>query len=254
VAKVFALAGILGQVILLWRLRRFGIGRAYRAFSIYLLTHTVEAALLFPLDPSTNLYGYIFFLFVPLRCLVAFLAIQELYGLVLARYSGIETLSRRVIQAGLLVAFLLSGISLYPEMSSGGGRFPILLAFHAFERAFSTALLLFMFCLTVFVLWFPVPLTRNTVLHTIVFAVSFGANSILFLIRGVLGEEPLMLLSALYVAIHCACLVAWILFLVPGGETAPSLLGHRWSAEERHRLVGQLDAINHSLARLARKE
>jgi len=153
-----------------------------------------------------------------------------------------------------VISFLLAALSLYPDLSNTTARFPVLLAFHAFERAFSSALLLFMVCLTGFVVWFPVPLSRNTVLHTIVFAVSFCANSALFLIRNLFGEEPLQLLSTTYLAVHCLCLAAWIVFLVPAGETKPVVFGHRWSLAESDKLVGQLDAINHSLARMARRQ
>jgi hypothetical protein len=110
-----------------------------------------------------------------------------------------------------------------------------------------------LFLITAFLIWFPVPLSRNTVLHTIVFAVYFLSSSLLTLIRNVLGMELVAILNVVTLVMGLACSIAWVLFLTPQGEITTVTLGLRWRHGDRDRLVRQLDAINSNLLKTARK-
>ena len=241
------------HIVLLLRLWKLGLATTYRFFFAYLAVATVRTSGLFFLAPCTDAYGWAYVLTVPVLGVLCVLVVLELYGLVLRNHAGIVTLGRWVVSGGLILAFTVASLSLYPDLSNPTEEYPILLYFNVFQRALDSALLIFLTLITAFLVWFPVPLSRNTVLHTIVFGVFFSSNALLLLIRNVVGAEPTRILSTISLGAESLCLLAWILFLNRKGEESRVVFGHRWRPEDSGRLVEQLNAVNSTLLRSARK-
>lgn len=241
------------QVVLLLRLWESGLWKIYRFFFGFLAVDVVRTGVLFFLPYGTDAYGWAFLSFIPLTSLCALLAIVEIYSLVFRGYKGIGTLSRWVITGGLVLAGGIAVLTAYPDFGNRAEAYPILLHFFVLQRAVDSALLLFLLFVTLFLVWFPVPLSRNVILHTIVFGAAFASQALLLLIRDVAGNAPTHLLSTVSLAAEALCLLAWIFFLTKEGERKPVVFGHRWRLKESERLVAQLDTINSSLIRLARK-
>ena len=243
----------LAEVVLLLRLWRVGLWKTYRFFFLYIFVDLVRTGVFACLEIGTNAYGWVFVAFLPVDLICAALAILEIYGLVLRRYAGIGTMGRWAVTGGLVVSSLIAVVSLYPDMTNPAEQYPVLLYVFVFHRAVSSALLVFVLCITAFLVWFPVPLSRNVIVHALVFAVYFSGNALLLLIRNVAGNELTRLLSTINLGITTLCLFGWIALLTRETKAATLIFGHRWRGEDSDRLVRQLDAINSTLLRTGRK-
>jgi hypothetical protein len=241
------------QIILLLRLRQQELHRRYPFFCLYLAASVAEASVLLLVPRGTDAYAIAYMAFVPLIGLCTVLATLEVYDLVLRDFPGIRTLGRWAVLGGLLAALAVAGLTLAPDLSNPAEAYPVMRSFHVFQRALYSALLLFVLFISAFLIWFPIPLSRNTVLHTIVFTANFAGKSIALLIRNVGGAEFRLLSSTLILAIAAACLAAWTLFLTRQGEQQTVVFGHRWKPEDSDRLVEQLDSLNTILLRSARR-
>lgn len=241
------------QVILLGRLRQQGLMARYRFFSLYLAASIAEASVLLWFTQGTNAYALAYMGFVPILGVCTVLATLELYDLVLRDYPGLRSLGRWAISTGLIASVVVAGLTLAPDVSNRAEAYPIIRSFHVFQRALYSALLLFVFFISGFLVWFPVPLSRNAVLHTIVFTLSFGGKSLALLLRNVGGVDFRPLASTLNLAIAAVCLAAWTLFLTRQGEQQTVIFGHRWRPQDSDRLVKQLDSLNATLLRSARR-
>ncbi len=243
----------LTQGALLVKLWRQSLSRTYRFFALYLLVQLAQGVTLAFVKHWSDEYFFIYLGSAAAAIVLALLAILEIYALVLGRFAGIGTLGRWAVTAGLAVSLGVAGISLYPDLGNPADPYPVLLFFNVFQRAAYSALLLFLLFITAFVVWFPIPLSRNVILHTLVFACLFASQAILLLLRNVVGVGLVRPLSTLSLAVEGLCLLAWICFLTPAGETQKTVFGHRWRPEETERLVKQLNTINATLLRSARK-
>jgi hypothetical protein len=58
------------------------------------------------------------------------------------------------------------------RISKPESKYPILL-YIRFQRAINFALLIYVLIIALFLFWYPVPLGRNAVVHTVVFSVNF---------------------------------------------------------------------------------
>lgn len=239
---------------LLVRLWRTGLIRTYRYFGMFAAVHAAQTAVLFFIPPHTDVYAWVYLGFSPVVGVFAILAALELYGLVLSQYPGIGSLGRWVVLGGMIVAFTLSSLSLYLDLAKIPDISPILLYLAAAERGLNSALLLFLFLVTVFLVWFPVPLSRNTVVHSIVMAVFFATPALLLLFRNTVdsSRETMTILNLVQLSSGLLCLIVWLLFLTPAGENVTVVFGHRWRPGESERLVRQLDELNEALLSSAR--
>ncbi len=243
----------LSLVVLLLRLWHTGLWRRYRCFTFVVLAEVLQALVLSLIKPRTNAYGWVYLVSVPLLAICYVLAVLEVYALVLERYSGLGKLGRWAISFALAVSLIAAAVTVYPDVSGSLDPYPVLLYMRVFQRILYSALLFFLLVITGFLLWFPVPLPRNTVLHTIVFGLFFASQALLLLFRNVGGAGLTRVLSVAHMGVYVFCVAAWCIFLSPRGERTTYILGQRWSRETQDRLVAQLDTINTALLRAAKK-
>lgn len=242
-----------GYCGLLFRLWQTGLWRRYRAFVAYIVVNVLEQLSLLLVDAGSNVYGWVFLAFVPLRAVSVVLVVLELFSLVLKDYKGIGSLGRWVIWAGLAGSTLLALVSIYPDLSGPLGPYPLIAHAAVFERALSSALLFFLLLIAAFLVWFPVPLSRNTVIHTLLFAAFFSSHAILLLIRNVVSGVRVQILSTADLAVVLLCILIWTVALSRSGEALKVVFGHGWRRQGSQKLVRQLDSINATLLRVARK-
>ncbi|MGH9667268.1 MAG: hypothetical protein ACRD9L_22835, partial [Bryobacteraceae bacterium] len=120
-------------------------------------------------------------------------------------------------------------------------------------RTVVSSVVLFLFLLMLFLVWFPIEVSRNTTVYCLGYFIYFLSKSFTLLTRNVLGESWNRPLSTATLAVCCLCLVLWLLVLSRKGEEVRVAPGSYLRPHEEDRLAGQLDSINASLMRLARK-
>jgi hypothetical protein len=257
---------VAGHMGLFARLRLAGLHRIYRFFSAYLLFGVLRAALLMGAPrlysviggPSAarhgpNLYGWIWVATQPLVWVFYVLVVLELYTLVLQNYKGIASLGRWVMLAGLTVGLLVSALSLSADLSNPTEAFPILRVFFVIDRGLSSSLVIFLLIITGFLAWYPVPLSRNLVVHCAVYAVYFLSLSMVVLVRNLVGANVMGIVNVAQLSIELACLMVWLFLLNRAGESKTVRVRPQPTPEDEQALVEQLEAINSTLLRAARK-
>ena len=255
---------IAGYVVLYLRLRRQELHRVYRMFAAYVLFRTARSVALATLPPvwyavhqqpytpyGNNVYGWLWALTEPIVWILQVLVVLELYSLVLQNHKGIASLGRWTVLAGLTIAVVLSSITLPSELSHSAEKYAILRCFFLANRGVDASLVLFLLFITAFLAWFPVPLNRNVVLYSMVYALYFIVGTLGELASNLGGLATWNAVSLAVCGVDVVCLGLWIVLLNRAGEGKTVVFRHTWTARHEELLMGQLAAINASLMQSA---
>lgn len=244
---------VAGHALLLLRLWQAQLLRVYPFFASYLAYRVARGIALHGFRYGTNAYAWAFFISEPLFWLAYILVVLELYSLVLRNYPGIATLGRWVLTGGLFASILISGISLQADFSNPGEKYPVILYFSVIERGVIFSLVVFLLLITGFLVSYPVPLSRNVIVHSMVCSLYFLSTTAGLLVRNITGHQVTAGINLALLAASLTCVVAWIAALSPAGEGRTIVLRHIWRPEQQQRLMDQLSAINSTLLRTARR-
>lgn len=233
------------------RLYQLDLNRVYRFFFAYLVLTTARSLLLLPFDLRGNTYGVIYLVTLPILWVFYILIVLELYSLVLQNYSGIYSLGRWTLYGSLFFSVALSVLTLIPTWGNETSR--LLFWSTTATRGVDFSLVIFLLLILVFLSRYPVALNRNIIVHCIVYTVFFLGTSMTILVRNVVGHEVMRQLNTVLEVLSIACYLAWIFLLTRAGESRITMLRHNWSPEDEQRLIEQLNHINATLLRAARK-
>jgi hypothetical protein len=106
-------------------------------------------------------------------------------------------------------------------------------------------------------LWFvsryPVTLSRNVLVHSVVYFTYFLCTSFTFLVRSMIGYHVREPVNTALAGITAACVVAWGTLLTASGERRAAAFRPALLPEQEFHLIRQLDSLNATLLRVARK-
>lgn len=233
------------------RLYQLDLYRVYRFFFAYLVLTTARSLVLLPFNVRENTYGLIYLATLPILWLFYILVVLELYSLVLQNYSGIYSLGRWTLYGALFFSVTVSVLTLIPSWGNETSR--LLFWCTTVERGVDFSLVIFLLLILIFLSRYPVALNRNIIVHCIVYTVFFLGMSMTILVRNVVGHELMRQLNHVLQVISAACYLVWIFFLTRAGESRITMLRHNWSPDDEQRLIEQLNNINATLLRAARK-
>jgi len=231
------------------RLYHAGLHRTYRFFFVYLGFQTLRSGVLMLFDPRTNAYAWTWVVTEAVIWVLYVLIVLELYSLVFRDYRGIYSLSQWALYAALAISLILSAVSLAATWNQQPEHYPILANIFLIERGVASSLVLFLLLIVAFLTWFPVPLSRNMVVHCVMFCVYFLSTSGSHLYRSLQGEQVQRAVSDVLLGVSLLCVTGWLTLLNRRGEEVPSGLRYQWKPADEQRLIGQLDALNRALSR-----
>jgi hypothetical protein len=204
------------------------------------------------IDRHSDAYFFAFVTEEILSWVLQSLIVFELFALLFKDYAGVAGAGRDFMKLAFALAVLITTLLAFFNHQSGPGKYPVVETFLLVSRVVTSLILAFIALMVGFLLWFPLPLNRNTLAY-------LGGYSVYFLGRGLtqfagnmLGPDAYRLLSSVSLTITLGCLVFWMIRLTRAGEKSAVTVSRRWDPDEEGRLVRQLEAINASLAR-ARK-
>ena len=122
----------------------------------------------------------------------------------------------------------------------------------ATERGVDFSLGIFILLILFFLTRYPVPLTRNVVVHSVVFSLFFLSNTLGLLLRSVFGLHVSPEINLFLMGISSACVVAWLVLLNAKGEKV-QVTTRQFGRGDEERILLQLDALNDTLLRASRK-
>ena len=232
-----------------------GLAHRYRALSAYLVYRFVStfAALYLVGSPSSSSYMKFWVLTEPITWLFYVLVVIELYSLVLEKHRGLYTLGRWFLYAGLSLSVLISGLALLPQLGGGKAQASHLLSYYyAIERGVDFSLLIFLLLILLWLTQYPVPLSRNVVVHSVAYSILFLSNTAAYFARVVFGFDFSRSLNMFLLGVGAACILIWLVFLTTKGEevrvSVPS-----FGPEHEKRILDHLDALNKTLLKVSRE-
>lgn len=232
-----------------------GLYRRYRALFAYLVFRIFYTGALLFVFKSTRSASYLWFftLTEPAIWLFYVLVVIELYSLVLERHRGLYTLGRWVLYGGLSISLLLSGLALVPELSGGAPQASRLLPIYfAIERGVDFSLLIFLLLILLWLTQYPVPLSRNVLVHSLAYTILFLSNTAGLLVRVILGYNLSGPVTTFFLGVGVVCTTIWLIFLTPKGEEVRVNLPS-FGPEHEQRILNQLEALNKTLLKVSRE-
>lgn len=250
-ARIFDLLILAGTALLSVRLFASGLHRRYRVFFYYLIFATLQAGVAASLKPAGRAYQKFFVLSQPVEFLLYVLVVLEIYALVLQDYRGLSTVGRWTLIAAVLVSVLASVISL--TAPSRFSQSLVMTYEYQAARAAYFSLVVFLLSILGFLAQYPITLSRNIIVHSMVFSVYFLGNTVLYLLLSMRGFAVLPQVSEALSAVTLAAIGAWLVLLNPAGELRKLRVRPQWMPGQEDVLVGQLNQLNAALLRATRR-
>ncbi|MBI3281011.1 MAG: hypothetical protein HYZ57_14340 [Acidobacteria bacterium] len=207
----------------------------------------------FVIPYGTNLYFWSYVATEIAGWLLYGLVVLELFGLVLRHHAGIATVSRWAVTAAVGLSVAFSALTLLLGLERGALDRQIIDDFLVMDRLAMSSLLFFVVLMSLFLLWFPIALNRNVVVHACTFAFFFLIRTVVFLSVNFFGSTVLVYSNAGVLVLSVFCLLIWGILLTPGGETVVIRSRRRFSPEDEQRVLAHLDSINVTLLKATGK-
>ncbi|MBE0659456.1 MAG: hypothetical protein IH602_17310 [Bryobacteraceae bacterium] len=221
-----------------------GLGRFYPVLAVFLVSLPARSLLLMGLQANQYLYSWVYIITSPMLSLLTVWAGLEIYRLVLEAYSGLSALGRRsfvaTVAAGGAIAFLTVQLGLQVPNEP----YPTLRLFLLLDSWISGVVLFFLITLTVFVLWFPVPLRRNVAVYSFGLCAKLAAACTGIAVRVFAGSDYGTMGGVLIMAADTLVCTVWLFAFTRSGERTLSEGTIRRSPEQRARLLSQLNSLN----------
>jgi len=241
------------SAILIGKLFFSRLAFTYRFFCLSAIFSFIRLVVTWRMDLASQAYFNFWRAAEPVTWLLSTLVVLELSSLIFKEYRGIQVLGRRAIYGSLAAAVLISLILLAPTWRQSNQP---MLAFQRFlmvERGVDSALVILLLLLLVFLALLPIPLSRNVVVHSVLYATYFLSGSIGIFIANGTSAEVRLVISTCLMGVAFLCLLAWNVLLSPAGETKIAVMPKPLSAAYEEKLVDQLASINATLLRASSK-
>jgi hypothetical protein len=243
-----------GLVVL--RLYTSGLYRRYRLFFVYFafrVPYLAFSVIRYGHDSGSRSYLNFFLFTEPIVLIFYVLVVFELYGLVLERYKGLHTLGRWLMYVAITVSATISLLSMLPRIAPSTQE-PSKYLFRevGVERGVDFSLVIFILLIVLFLARYPVPLSRNVIVHTVIYAVFFLSETLVLLLRTLVGWTAKDTFNICQAALSAACTVAWCLFLSAKGEEV-QVHAPQFRPEAEKRILEQLDGLNATLMKVSQK-
>jgi hypothetical protein len=247
-ARVLDLFILAGTAILGVRLFATGLYRRYRVFFSYLIFATLRLGVVACVRPTSDAYQKFFVLTEPMEWLLFVLVVLEIFALVLQDYRGLATVGRWALITAVLIALVASGLSLMaPSQLTIQGH--LMRYYYLAERAVYFSLVVFLLSILGLLMQYPITLSRNVIVHSMVFSVYFLGNTVLYLLLSMLQRETIPTITYALDAVTLVALGAWLVMLNPAGEVRKVRLRPNWMPGREEELVSQLNHLNAALLR-----
>jgi hypothetical protein len=238
-------AGILA--VLLWRR---GLASAYPGFVAYLIAECLLGITFAGAEVivARAIHAIAALVCLPLLWIFYLVLVREIHGKCLARFPGIARAGQQVLVYGLIASIILSVVTVRPDLHAENHNGALgALYVTAAHRVITGGVTLFLLLLTVILNWFPVPTSRNTLIHTTLSFFFFLSMTVAHLYRNLSGKIFTSEVNLGIMAISTLCLGGWAFWLWPDGEVAVEPTSAY--VDEASWIIAQMEALNRALLR-----
>jgi hypothetical protein len=244
--SVAALSGLAS--LKLWRT---GLHRRYPALMAFLVLNLILSFGF--LVCSVPAYVTYWKVLQPFTWLVSVWVVLELYTVILEKHKGLATFGRWMQYAGFAVSTVVSVLALLPRIRAGTSHAdPVLAYYYAIERGVDCGMLVFLLVLFAWLAHYPVPLSRNVLIHSFVYTALFLSNSLGLLGQAFFGFELSRPMTLALTGAFGLCILTSLAFLnARGEEIRVTVL--QFTPEHEERVLQQLEAVNQALLKLSQR-
>lgn len=242
-----------GYGVLAWRLWREKLFRVYRYLFAFSMFEAVRVLVAGGIRRGTSTYANYYYATEPILWIFYALIATEVFTTALRSQNGISKLGRQAITVAVVTSAFLASLSLFVRFQQSSDASWLLESYITIGRVVFLSLLIFVLLLIMFLSWFPVPMTRNAMVHAGVFTFFFGAKVCILLLRNYFGNAALAVLNMMLAVITISSLALWSAMLTSQGELRIVRSGVRRNPLDQRRLLSQLESINRTLLHSARK-
>ncbi len=240
------------SVILAVRLFVLKLAPTYRFFLTFLLFYTARTLLALPFDINSPTYENIWKVTEPVTWVLSVLVVLELCSLAFKEYRGIQALGRWMIYGSLVLSLVFSIIILVPTWRSSKEPPFSVQRFLMVERGIDFCLVLLLLTVLASLVIFPVRLSKNMAIHSVLYSIYFMSLSAGIFVANVGGKHLFWIMSSSLMGVMSVCLIAWVALLTRQGEEIIMVMrGPLPVAEDQ--LVEHLASINATLMRASEK-
>lgn len=247
--QILTLVGVLLTIVKLCRTGLYHRYRMFFVFFLFLVPNTIWPLLI---DTSSGAYEYFWAGTEPFAWLFYVLVIFELYRLVLEKHRGLYSLGRWMMYGALAISVFISILSLLPHITPSMPQRSRMLGYYfATARGVYSSMALFILLILLFLSRYPIPLSRNVLVHTGVYSTYFLSGTLGLLLRGLFGLHLDVQVNLFLTGMSSACTLAWFILLTKRGEETRANIP-LFGPEYEERALRQLDALNATLLKVSK--
>lgn len=232
--------------LLAWALYRRGMSRSYLFFTVYLVLEGLAAAAMLYAGNDIRLQRTIYKLAQPPISLLYVGMVIEVFQKLFARFPGIARFAKRAVVVSIVIAFVFSLASIGGDLSQGWTGHSLISRYSVILRAISSAIILYLILISLFLLWMPIPLSANVFRHSVLFFVYFFVTSGIHYLLNTDRTYDVKLANFILNSLTLLALGSWYVLLQPQGELVPTSTGPLTSSSQ---MLNRLESINRSLSR-----
>jgi hypothetical protein len=204
------------------------------------------------LKATSTLYFWCYVVLESLKSILGIVAVRELFALTFGKYPGIRSVGRwamyTAVSLAVGVSFLVTGF-----FWGGGprGRSADLFYLEISQRSVVFTLAFVIVTILVFLSKYPLRLSRNTMVSSVLFSVLFLSEASQLLADSLAPRLFNLYVDCTYSILVAVCLLGWAALLRPESARAPERI--TFSTPREDHLLQQLDALNQMMTRAARR-
>jgi hypothetical protein len=250
IGNLLTIVQIVCCLLLLRKLLVSKLAGKYRYFSFLIGAEALRMIYMEALPRNSNIYGYSYYATALVFWVLLVLVVLEFFQLLLKDHVGISTAGKKAVSWALILSGVIACATLLFDLQHKSTEAALLYNLTLLERMVTTSLFVLLLCLILFASHFPIPVARNLRFHASILAVYLGLRTAMFFIRLIFGLEMVRTVDLTLHTLSVATLVAWTVLLSADGEVVRA---RKPATASEERLLAQLESINESLLRSARK-
>jgi len=235
------------------RLLALKLAQNYRFFLTYLFFDSSRAVVMWFFRLGSVTYRDLWLVTEPVIWALYVLVVLELCTVALKGYRGIQALGRWTIFGSLVFSVFLSLMTVAPTWGRSRESASKLSRYLMVERGIDFALVLLVLVLLAFLTLFPIQLSKNVIIHCVLYSIFFISNTIGILIANLTGYQLNSTVSDSLMGVADLCLIGWLILMSREGEEKIMAFRPPIPAVDESRLIEQLANINATLLRASKR-
>jgi hypothetical protein len=250
-AYAISIVGVGLEVLVLSKTLRISKREPLLSFAVLIAVTIVSETVLYFTPYHTMRYFRRYVAAECIRILISGWVVLTIFRSVFRHYPGIAQMSGWVIKISFVLAMLV-GIIL-GNLGETHSKDRILDRLFLAEVLTSAAFVVFLVLLQTVLLFFPIRLSRNTLVHSFAFGLFFLCKTLLFVqIR--MQYQTLHIASLVFEPIVLLTYCIWVFGLSPSGEAQTRTARSNWTPDEEQELKRQLSSLENLIVATSRSE